>query len=120
MAKATAMDEYPTQGRHGQGVRNLNLPKEAAEVVAAVIGEESTQILITTAIGSTKKLKLKETYIGSRSVKPRPLMTVGQRNRITGALRLISRPDVEEEGETAVPQQLSLIETTNGDKKRKK
>ena len=122
MAKATAMEEYPTQGRHGQGVRNVNFPKEAAEVVAAVIGAEDTQILITTGIGSTKKLKLKESYIGSRAVKPRTIMTIGQRNRITGALRMISRPDaVGEEEETAVlPQQLSLIDSPNGGKKKKK
>jgi len=122
LAKATAMSEYPTQGRHGQGVRNVNLPKEAAEVVAAVIGAENTQILITTGIGSTKKLKLKETYMGSRAVKPRAVMAIGQRNRITGALRMISRPDaIDEEEETAVmPQQLSLIDSPNGGKKKKK
>ncbi|MCA9945697.1 MAG: DNA gyrase subunit A [Anaerolineales bacterium] len=121
MAKATSMSDYPTQGRHGQGVRNLNLPKDAAEVVAAVIGDENTQILITTGIGSTKKLKLKDTYIGSRAVKPRSVMTVGQRNRITGALCMVSRPEVEDEEETAViPQQLSLIDSPNGGKKKKK
>ena len=121
MAKATPMKEYPTQGRHGQGVRNLNLPKEAAEVVAAVIGQENTQLLITTGIGSTKKLKLKESYIGSRAVKPRSVMTIGQRNRITGALRMMSRPDTIDEEETAViPQQLTLIDSPNGGKKRKK
>jgi DNA gyrase subunit A len=122
MAKATPMSDYPTQGRHGQGVRNMNLPKDASEVVAAVIGDENTQILITTGIGSTKKLKLKESYIGNRAVKPRSVMTVGERNRITGALCMVSRPDVtEDEVETAVvPQQLSLIESPNGQKKRKK
>ena len=120
LAKATPMEEYPTQGRHGQGVRNMNLPKDAAEVVAAVIGDENTQILITTGIGSTKKLKLKETYIGGRAVKPRSVMTVGQRNRITGALCMVSRPEIEDEEETAVPQQLSLIDSPNGEKKRKK
>jgi len=122
LAKATPMNEYPTQGRHGQGVRNMNLPKDASEVVAAVIGDENTQILITTGIGSTKKLKLKESYLGNRGVKPRSVMTVGERNRITGALCTVSRPDVvEDEVETAVvPQQLSLIESPNGQKKRKK
>ncbi|MEZ4589690.1 MAG: DNA gyrase subunit A [Chloroflexota bacterium] len=120
LAKATPMSEYPTQGRHGQGVRNMNLPKDAAEVVAAVIGDENTQILITTGIGSTKKLKLKETYIGSRAIKPRAVMTVGERNRITGALCMVNRPEIEDEVETAVPQQLSLIDSPNGGKKRKK
>ena len=121
LAKATPMSEYPTQGRHGQGVRNMNLPKDAAEVAAAVIGGENTQILITTGIGSTKKLKLKDSYVGSRSIKPRSVMTVGQRNRITGALCMVSRPDiVEDDVDTAVPQQLSLIDSPNGGKKRKK
>ena len=121
LAKATAMKEYPVQGRHGQGVRNLKLPKDAAEVVAAVIGQEDTQLLITTGIGSTKKLKLKESAVGSRASKPRPVMTIGPRNRITGALRMMSRPELVEEEDTAViPQQLSLIDSPNGGKKKKK
>ena len=33
LAKATKMSEYPTQGRHGQGVVNVRLPKDASEVV---------------------------------------------------------------------------------------
>jgi DNA gyrase subunit A len=122
LAKATPMSEYPTQGRHGQGVRNMSLPKDAAEVVAALIGLENTQILITTAVGSTKKLKLDESYIGSRSIKPRSVMSVGPRNQITGALRMMSRPDIGEQVvDTAViPQQLSLIASPNGEKKKKK
>ena len=35
LAKATAMSEYPVQGRYGQGVINVRLPKDASEVVAA-------------------------------------------------------------------------------------
>ncbi|MCP4421067.1 MAG: DNA gyrase subunit A [Chloroflexi bacterium] len=120
LAKATEMSAYPTQGRHGQGVRNLKFPKDAAEVVAVVMGQKETQLLITTGLGSTKKLKLRESTLGSRVVKPRSVMTVGQRNRITGALRMMSRPDTVDEEETAVvPQQLSLIDTANGKKKRK-
>lgn len=111
LAKATKLDEYPTQGRYGQGVINLRLPKDASEVVAAVIGLEDAQLLITTAIGSTKKLILGKTQLGSRAIKPRSVMTVGDRNRITGAVRLTIRPDWREDEsvETAVPQQLSLI-----------
>lgn len=62
----------------------MNLPKDASEVVAAVIGDENTQILITTGIGSTKKLKLKESYLGNRGVKPRSVMTVGSVTALRG------------------------------------
>ena len=92
---------------------NVRLHKEASEVVAVVVGVEQAQLLVTTAIGSTKKLILGKTQVGSRAIKPRPVMTVGARNRITGAVRLTARPEWtedEEEVETAVPQQLSFID----------
>lgn len=120
LAKATPISEYPTQGRHGQGVRNLKLPKDAAEVVAVVMGQKDTQLLITTGFGSTKKLKLKSSVIGGRAIKPRSVISVGPRNRITGALRMMSRPEIAEEETAVMPQQLPLIDTANGRKKRKK
>ena len=81
------------------------------EVVAALIVEEGTEVLVTTALGSTKRVPLNKTRLGSRSIKPQEAMKVGGRNRITGALRTQERASVEEV-ETAVPQQLSLIEDT--------
>jgi DNA gyrase subunit A len=125
LAKATKIDEYPTQGRYGQGVINVRLPKDAGEVAAVVIGSEKMQILMTTAIGSTKKLILGKTQLGSRAIKPRSVLRMGERNRITGAVRLTTRPNVEDEEEaTAVPQQLSLIDQagtkkTSGTKRKR-
>jgi DNA gyrase subunit A len=115
LAKVTEMKEYPTQGRHGQGVINLRLPKGASEVVAVVMGGLETNLIITTAIGTTKQFKLGKAAVGSRSIKPRPLWEIGERNRVMGAIRLMSRIEMPGEdgagdnGETAVPQQLSLI-----------
>ncbi|MCP4423555.1 MAG: DNA gyrase subunit A [Chloroflexi bacterium] len=111
MAKATEMEAYPVKGRYGQGVMNLRLPKGASEVAAVVIAPEKTQLLITTAIGSTKKQILGKTKRGSRAIKPASLWKMGPRNRITGAIKLTTRPElVEDDAETAVPQQLSFID----------
>ncbi len=122
LAKATPMSEYPVQGRHGQGVINMRLPKEASEVVTAVIGDADTLIIITTAIGTTKKLKLKDTYAGSRAVKPRAVMTVSQRNRITGAVRVTMRPELmdDEDPTSAEGQQLSLLQKSENGSSGKK
>jgi DNA gyrase subunit A len=109
LAKATSLAEYPSQGRHGQGVRNLKLAKGAAEVVATVICKSETELLITTAIGSTKKMRIKDGIIGSRSITPRAVITVGERNRITGALRITERPDVPEEETAVAVEQLTLL-----------
>ena len=114
LGKATPLAEYPTQGRYGQGVINLRLPKESSEVVTGLIGDEDTQIIITTAIGTTKKLILKETYTGSRSIKPRSVLTIGARNRVTGAVKARLRPEELENGEAATGEQLALLDAGNG------
>jgi DNA gyrase subunit A len=115
LAKATEIDQYPVQGRYGQGVINLRLPKESSEVVSVIAGDEDTHIIITTAIGVTKKLRLKETYQGSRSIKPRAVLTVGERNRVIGAVRFTERPDmIEGDDQTAVAaKQMPLIEDSS-------
>ncbi|MFO7683021.1 MAG: DNA gyrase subunit A, partial [Chloroflexota bacterium] len=115
LAKATEIEQYPTQGRHGQGVINVRLPKDAAEVVAAVIGTADTEIIITSVVGTTKQIKMGQTALGGRSIKPQSVWKVGPPNRITGAVRLTARVAVAEEveRETAVPQQLSLITDIN-------
>jgi len=109
-AKATPMDQYPIQGRYGQGVVNLRLPEEASEVGSVVVGDENTNIIITTAIGTTKKLRIKETYTGSRSIKPRSVLSMGVRNRVIGAVRFTVRPEFAEDEIESPAKQLPLID----------
>ncbi|MCA9986015.1 MAG: DNA gyrase subunit A [Anaerolineales bacterium] len=123
MAKATPLDEYPVQGRHGQGVRNLNLPKEAEEVAAAVVGRENDELIINMSTGASRKRRLDEAKIGSRAVKPKALVPVGARTRVTGVVRWLARPDVpklsgDEAEEKA--EQLALFAETEAKKKQKK
>ena len=120
LAKATPMTAYPTQGRYGQGVINVRLPRGASEVVAAVIVPAKAEVLVLTAHGSTKRVAWDKPAIGSRAIKPREAFKVGMNNRITGALTTMARPGVEENGETAVAQQLSLIEKPGVKSKRQK
>ncbi|MCA9928731.1 MAG: DNA gyrase subunit A, partial [Anaerolineales bacterium] len=58
LAKATPIDEYPVKGRYGQGVVNVRLPQDAAEVVAVVVATERTELLVKTALGSTRKVRV--------------------------------------------------------------
>jgi DNA gyrase subunit A len=108
LAKATLLSEYPVQGRYGQGVINLRLPAGAAEVVTAVICQPDERLLITTAFGVTAQFSLADTAVGSRSIKPQALFTIGERNRIIGALPLPATNSVTV-ADKAAPKQLSLI-----------
>jgi DNA gyrase subunit A len=110
MAKASRVVDYPLQGRYGKGVINMNLPAGAAQVVAAVAGDEDTRIIITTELGSTKTIRLGKTKTGSRHIKPEPLVRAGPRNGVSGVVRVSGRPDVDadEEGKGGA-EQLSLL-----------
>jgi DNA gyrase subunit A len=108
LAKATPISEYPTQGRYGQGVINVRLPKDATEVVAAAVCPENAQLLVTTAIGSTRRLRLRDTSTGSRAITPRSVLKISDRNRVTGVVQVVTRPENWIE-EAPPARQLTLI-----------
>lgn len=95
LAKATPMSAYPVQGRYGQGVINLRLPKDASEVVASVVGKAKESLYVITAAGSARKMAIDKTRTGSRQIKPRPVVRLGTRNRVTGAVLLRQRQEIE-------------------------
>ena len=92
LAKVTPMSAYPTQGRYGQGVINVRLPKESTEVVAVAIGDSKTTLYVNTATGSAKRMLLGKAVGGNRPIKPRSVLRLGQRNRVTGVVLPKSRP----------------------------
>jgi DNA gyrase subunit A len=109
-AKASPLADYPVQGRYGKGVINLNLPAGAAQVVAAVVGEEGTRIIITTELGTAKTIKLGKTKTGSRHIKPEALIRTGDRNGVSGVVRISGRPQFDDvDDETGGADQLSLL-----------
>lgn len=120
LARATPLKEYPSQGRHGQGVRNLKLVKGASEVAAAAVCSENTEILIKMATGSVKKWQVKKGAVGSRAVIPKAVMSIGERNRVTGALLAAERPELAEEEAAEKHHQLSLMEAEKSKTKTRK
>ncbi len=93
LEKATPMSEYPGQGRYGQGVINVRLPKDSTEWVAAVIGHEKQEIFITTVKGTVKKKLLGKTAVGARSIKPRDMNIIAKTDKPAGAVPLRKWPD---------------------------
>jgi DNA gyrase subunit A len=86
LAKATPMSAYPTQGRYGQGVINVRLPKGSSEVVAVAIGSPKSVLYVNTAAGSSKRMLLGKAVSGNRPIRPRPVLRLGHRTRVTGVV----------------------------------
>ncbi|MEO1291180.1 MAG: DNA gyrase subunit A, partial [Chloroflexota bacterium] len=51
VAKISACEEYPTQGRAGQGVINMRLPKSSNYVAATAIGRQDDNIIVMSSKG---------------------------------------------------------------------
>jgi DNA gyrase subunit A len=99
LEKASPMSEYPVQGRYGQGVINVRLPEGAAEVVAAVIGEEKQTIYITTVKGAVRRKVLGKTAVGGRPIKPRDMTSIAKSDRPAGVIAPRKRPEPNGRGE---------------------
>ena len=89
------MSAYPVQGRYGQGVINVRLPKDASEVVASVVGKPKDSLYVITAAGSARRMDIDKATTGNRPIKPRPVVRLGTRNRVTGAVLLRHRQEIE-------------------------
>ncbi len=100
LAKATEIEAYPTQGRYGQGVINVRLPKGATEVVSGIVDAPQATLFVITAAGSVKKSGIGKATVGNRPIKPRPAVRLGQRDRVSGAVALRRRPASVEDGTT--------------------
>ena len=100
LAKTTPLSAYPRQGRYGQGVINLRLPEEATEVVSVVVGYPKSDLIIKTASGSARQIKLGSAVTGNRPIKPRPIIRLGENNRVTGVVALRMRPEMSGETNT--------------------
>jgi DNA gyrase subunit A len=99
LEKATPMSEYPVQGRYGQGVINVRLPKDSAEVVAAVIGHEKQEIYVTTVKGAVKQKILSKTAVGGRAIKPRDMTKIAKTDKPAGVVLPRKRPEITESAE---------------------
>jgi DNA gyrase subunit A len=95
LAKSTELAQYPTQGRYGQGVINVRLPKGAAEVTGAAVVNLDETVYVILANGSARRMKAGKATSGNRPIKPRPVVRLGARNRVTGVVTLTRRPTTE-------------------------
>ena len=87
------------------------------------MGRENDELIINMSTGASRKRRLDEAKIGSRAVKPKALVPVGARTRVTGVVRWLARPDVpklsgDEAEEKA--EQPALFAETEAKKKQKK
>jgi DNA gyrase subunit A len=58
LAKISALNEYPLQGRAGAGVLTMRLPNDSAGLAAAVIGKPDDNIVVLTTRNKPKYMRV--------------------------------------------------------------
>lgn len=108
LGKATPLEEYPLQGRYGQGVINLKLPKDARQVVTAAVITPESQLWLNTGRGDLHLLDWDKLAVGSRAMKPQSVINLENNDQVTGITTFNHKGDkITMTG----PRQLALLGT---------
>ena len=85
VAKSTPVAEYPVQGRGGQGVITIKLPKDAQGLAAAVVGHPDETIVLVTNKGKAKSMRLGLAPQAGRNTKGDYVISMSRVNEVVNA-----------------------------------
>ena len=105
VAKSTPVGDYPTQGRGGQGVITMKLPKDAAGLTAATVGRPDDNIVVVTNKGKAKYMRVSLAPQAGRNTKGDYVISMTRVNEaVARVVRLETRIEVPEDGALEEPE----------------
>jgi DNA gyrase subunit A len=96
VAKHTPVAEYPVQGRGGQGVITMKLPKDAGGLTAVTIGKPDDNIVLVTNKGKPKYMRIGLAPQAGRSTKGDYVISMGAKEVAARVVRLEPRIEIGE------------------------
>jgi len=81
VAKSTPVPDYPVQGRGGQGVITMKLPKDALGLTAATVGRPDDNIVLVTDKGKPKYMRISLAPQAGRNTKGDYVISMRPRKR---------------------------------------
>jgi DNA gyrase subunit A len=98
VSKSTPVSEYPVQGRGGQGVITMRLPKDASGLAAAVVGRLDDHIVLVTTKRKPKYMRVSLAPQGGRNTKGDYVISMGDKEVVARVVLLEPRVDLPENG----------------------
>jgi DNA gyrase subunit A len=99
VAKSTPVTEYPVQGRGGQGVITMKLPKDAGGLAAMTVGKPDDNIVLVTDKGKPKYMRIGLAPQGGRSTKGDYVISMRAKELVARVVRLEPRIEIGERQE---------------------
>jgi DNA gyrase subunit A len=94
--KRCEIEEYPVQGRGGQGVRALDLTDKTGKVVAAIQVQNSDEIMLISSSGSLVRTGVNEISVMGRNTQGVVLKRVEEDERLVGVDRIAAEANGED------------------------
>ena len=94
LAKRSALNKFPRQGRHGKGVLAWK-SGEDVHLVGAAIGHSSTRVVVHLARGAARSIRFSDAPKKARTAVGSKLFEVKPGNRATLLSPVISRPKLD-------------------------
>jgi DNA gyrase subunit A len=117
VAKHTPVAEYPVQGRGGQGVITMKLPKDAGGLAAVTIGKPDDNIVLVTNKGKPKYMRIGLAPQGGRSTKGDYVISMGAKETAARVVRLEPRIEI---GERNVQEQFAAEDSEDAEENGEK
>jgi DNA gyrase subunit A len=86
--KRTALEDYPTKGRGGQGVISIQVTERNGQVVGAVAVEESDDVILISNKGTLVRTRVEEVRIMGRNTQGVTLIKTSDDESIVGLVRV--------------------------------
>ena len=91
VAKSTPLEEYPTQGRAGQGVITMKLPSDAKGLAAATVGRPDDNIVVVTNKGKPKYMRVGLAPETRRNAKGDYIISLRVKEEVSKVVKLLPR-----------------------------
>ena len=94
--KRTAIDEFPVQGRGGQGVIAIQTTERNGRTVGAIQVRDDDEVMLISSSGTLVRTPVSDISIIGRNTQGVTLIRVGSGQRLVGLARIESIEDVDE------------------------
>jgi DNA gyrase subunit A len=99
--KRTAIEEFPVQGRGGQGVIAIQTSDRNGRMVGAVQARDEDEIMLISSAGTLVRTPVAQISQQGRNTQGVRLIRIGDDDRLVGLDRIIPGTDEDDDGAPA-------------------
>ncbi|MDH5614373.1 MAG: DNA gyrase subunit A, partial [Gammaproteobacteria bacterium] len=97
--KRTKLDDYPVQGRGGQGVISIQTTERNGIVVGAEVCSDVDQVMLITDAGTAVRTHVNEISIMGRNTQGVRLINLSEGEKLAGLERIVEDQDLNGDSE---------------------